>query len=319
MRSVRRIHVLVVGSAAVVVAAIVVLSHTSVGFATESTIGVSREHAYATSVAPPPKKKHKGERAKGNWHSCDDNNATIRKVTMPATLSGDSVTWSPTTHQLEQLYSAALDECFMQDLDSLPEYGRFAPQHDGRDYVFGDEIVTLFLRPASDVAQTKMGPTTGPGGKPNKDEIGPGEGFIAADIHNTSNTQTFYTDNFPGEIKPQSSALFWIGKDNAGTPYAAFVDIGNIPFKTGPDRKDDFKIMHSGGLTTYPKPRTDIGIARWHHEHDDKNHAGSWVDCDPGCCMSNAEAVLFSTDAKRTRPFKKVQRPVSIPKSRKKP
>ncbi|MDB4913974.1 MAG: hypothetical protein JWM95_1618 [Gemmatimonadetes bacterium] len=316
MNNAKRILAWALGGVATMLSSILMLGQTSSGLATELAVYA---HSESSSVSPAialRKKKHRGERAKDGWHSCKDDNTTVRTLKMPATLSADEkkVEWNPqNANQLGKVYDAAFQECFMEDLDNLPGYGPFAPQHDGRDYTIDGEIVTLLLRPASNIALSKF------------NDLQAGEGFIAADVHNSSETTTFHTDDFEGEIQPLHSAIYWLGKDNSGKPYVAVVDLGQFPEKTQPASKRDFLVMDGGGLDVNSKNanRTDIGIARWYHK--DKNesnliHEGSWVDCDPGCCMSKGEVAIFSLTAKRIKPSAhSITRPGAPLKRKKKP
>jgi hypothetical protein len=213
---------------------------------------------------------------------------------MPARLSDDkkSVEMIPDIDQLKTVFTTAFDECFMEGRDILPGYGE-QNQHDVHDFPTSGGTSRLYLRPAANIAITSFS------------ILKRNEGFIAADIYNGSNVD-FTNDDLNGDIPSGHSAFLWVGKDKYGASYAAVIDLAHFPDLKAPSSvKDDFRVMDGGGLVAGKagKTRTDVAFARWHHVHPIGVliHEGSWVDCDPGCCMSLGALNGFKVRANSAR------------------
>jgi hypothetical protein len=263
------------------------------GYARASDVKVTGRRTSETS-ATRKRKRHKGKQAENQV--CHDDSKSATYLEMNATLSADkkSVTMTPTLDQVEAVFDHAFEECFMEDLDIWPGYGSdMRSQQDVHDFPVADGTARLYLRPASNVAIQSYS------------VLMKNEGFIAADIYNGSDL-IFTNDDLRGEIPSGHSAFLWVGRDEKGDPYVAVIDLAHFPdVKVPTVAGRDFHVMDGGGLEPLKtdKPRTDIAFARWSLAHtvSAKIHEGSWVDCDPGCCMSLGVMRGFDVRAKSAK------------------
>lgn len=234
------------------------------------------------------KNEHRGMRGDAStpdrWLPCKDtDNGKPTPIALTGRYDAKTKTFvpKPAFGEVQGVFNAAFRECFQEDSDEEHPPGKKKTQYEDGDA----NDLSLRIRPASHTHQLK----------PNQ-VLQNNQGYIVADLNITSVDASATTKSplTAAGVTVDHSALLWVGRDDQGIVYSAVLNLANFPAVSQVATDKDLSVILAGGWEEYNKDKSKNAFARFKApthplrkgQVRSRNHEGSWVACDPGCCLA---------------------------------